>query len=516
MGAIVILLQVLYALCVVGLALYGFQALWLTWHYVRRARFGDAADASPAEWPSVAVHLPIYNERHVAERVMRACAELDYPAEKLAVRVLDDSDDGTRALVDRVAEELRNQGHDVTVMRRVDRSGYKAGALAHAMTGETADYIAVFDADFLPDPAFLRHTIPALLAGGNENAGFVQTRWGHLNRENSLLTRCQAMALDGHFVVEQAGRSAAGFAFGFNGSGGVWRRACIEDGAVGGWQADTLCEDLDLSYRAQLAGWQGIYLGDIESPAEIPPQLLAFKRQQFRWAKGSIQTLRKLGATVWSSDWRMVKRFAATLHLGAYLLHPLLLLLLLIALPLALTGANPAAPLALLSVTTVGPPLLYAVGQRRLYGRGWWRQFALLPALMLLGTGMCLSNTIAAGQALFGGDGEFLRTPKFSSTERAAMWQNSSYRLPIDRVVIAEWLLAVYAMATATFSLYAGNYWTAPFMLIYAGGFALVAGYGVWQEWTARAASRRRADHPAELWPGGATSKRSMATDSAK
>ncbi|MFN2202140.1 MAG: glycosyltransferase [Caldilineaceae bacterium] len=516
MGAFPILLQVIYALCIVGLALYGFQALWLTWHYVRSARSADGDYAQPAEWPSVAVHIPIYNERYVAERIIRASADLEYPAGKLAVRVLDDSDDGTRALVDHVADELRCAGSDITVIRRSDRRGYKAGALAHAMAGEQADLIAVFDADFLPDSRFLLQTVPALLAKRNERAGFVQTRWGHLNRENSFLTRCQAMALDGHFVVEQAGRSAAGFAFGFNGSGGVWRRACIEDSEVGGWQADTLCEDLDLSYRAQLAGWQGLYLGDIESPAEIPPQLLAFKRQQFRWAKGSIQTLRKLGSAVWTSEWRVAKRFAATLHLGAYLLHPLLLLLLLIALPLALTGANPAAPLALLSVTTVGPPLLYAVGQRRLYGRGWWRQFALLPALMLLGTGMCLSNTIAAGQALFGGDGEFLRTPKFSSTERLAMWQGSSYRLPISPMVIAESLLAVYALATAAFSVSAGNFWTAPFMLIYAGGFGLVAGYGVWQEWTARAVSRRRGEYAAELWSGNSSSKPSMATDSAK
>ncbi len=323
--------------------------------------------------------------------------------------------------------------------------------------------------------------------------GFVQTRWGHLNRENSFLTRSQAMALDGHFVVEQDGRQRAGFAFGFNGSGGVWRRACIDDAAVGGWQADTLCEDLDLSYRAQLAGWSGLYLGDVESPAEIPPQLLAFKRQQFRWAKGSIQTLRKTGARVWASDWSFAKRFAATLHLGAYLLHPLLLLLLLIALPLALTGANPAAPLALLSITSIGPPVLYAVGQRHLYARGWWRNFALLPVLMLLGTGLCLSNTVAAGQALFGRESEFLRTPKFEATAGAEKWQGSAYRLRLNPIVFAELVLALFALGTGALSAYLGNYWASAFMAIYAAGFGLVAGFGLWQEWTARSAIRHYA-----------------------
>ncbi|MEZ4617669.1 MAG: glycosyltransferase family 2 protein [Caldilineaceae bacterium] len=212
-------------------------------------------------------------------------------------------------------------------------------------------------------------------------------QWAHLNADYSPLTCSQALALDGHFVVEQGGRQAAGLAMGFNGSGGLWRRACIEDPAVGGWHADTLCEDLDLSYRAQLAGWHPYYLNELEAPAEIPPQLIAFKRQQFRWAKGSIQTLCKLHGPVRSSDWSLFKRYSALIHLGGYLIHPLLLLLLLSSLPLLMLGADPSAHIAMLSLASLGPPLLYAIAQILLHGSRWWQRWRYLPLLMLLGTG---------------------------------------------------------------------------------------------------------------------------------
>ena len=487
----IILLHAAYAVCVLGLALYGFQALWLTWHYVRRKPASVNEPSEPIAWPYVAVQLPIYNERHVAERIIRACARLSYPSEKLEIQVLDDSDDSTSTLINRVVQEACKEGRRVRVMRRSNRSGYKAGALAHALGESNAEFLAIFDADFMPPEDFLLRTMPRFFHPGNEHVGFVQTRWGHLNRDNSFLTRCQALALDGHFVVEQGGRQAAGFAFGFNGSGGVWRRACVEDPEVGGWQADTLCEDLDLSYRAQLAGWKGVYLNDVESPAEIPPQLLAFKRQQSRWAKGSIQTLRKLAPRVWNSDWTIRRRFAASLHLGSYLIHPLLLSLLLITLPLAVLGADPAAPFALLSLASIGPPVLYALGQRNLYRRGWLRNFSLLPMLMLLGTGLSLSNTLAVFQGLFGNGTDFLRTPKFHTTAEADRWHGSTYRLPLQPVVFLEFLMAVYALVTAAVYASMGNYWTLTFLMIYASGYGLVACVGLWQEWTARSSIRR-------------------------
>ncbi|MCB0125862.1 MAG: glycosyltransferase [Caldilineaceae bacterium] len=507
-------LQILYTISVIGLALYGIQALWLTVCTLQRfllsSRRGwltaplrsvshDAAlpvgDGTPSPttdphpWPAVTVQLPIYNERHVIERLINACAHLDYPREKLQIQVLDDSDDLTTAIAARAVEQWQQQGVAISLVRRPTRAGFKAGALAHGLAEATGEYIAIFDADFVPKPDFLRRTIlcfykpaPARKATPDENPiGFVQARWAHLNAAYSPLTTAQALALDGHFVVEQGGRQWAGWAMGFNGSGGIWRRRCIEDPSVGGWQADTLCEDLDLSYRAQLANWQPHYRNDIEAPAEVPPQLVAFKRQQFRWAKGSIQTLRKMGPRVWQSDWSFLKRVAAVIHLGSYLIHPLLLLLLLTSLPLLLLNANPGAHIALLSTASLGPPLLYAVGQGALYGRGWWRQWRFLPLLTLIGTGICFSNTLAVVQGFSNHHGPFLRTPKFHVEAQADGWLRSSYRLPIDSSLLGELCCFLYALLTVTVAFHTGNWMFGIYLLLYVGGFGLMLVVSLWQ-----------------------------------
>ncbi len=359
---IVLTLQFLYGLCALGLAVYSVHAAWLVWQ-VRKTPPQPSTPAL-ATWPRVTVQLPIYNERHVAERLIEACVAFDYPHDRLQIQVIDDSTDDTAAIVDRSIAFWRAQGCDITAVRRPDRRGYKAGALAHALPSATGEFVAIFDADFRPAPNFLRTVIPHFFTPDAAQIGFVQTRWGHLNREYSPLTQSQALALDGHFAVEQAGRQAAGYFFGFNGSAGVWRRACLEDPQAGGWQEDTLCEDLDLSYRAQLAGWRPRYVNAIVAPAEIPPQLSAYKRQQARWAKGSIQTLRKLGRRVWRSDRPLSVRTAGAIHLGSYLIHPMLLVLLLTIPPLLLLHGAPPSPLALVGLTSFGPPLLYAVGAR--------------------------------------------------------------------------------------------------------------------------------------------------------
>jgi len=491
-------LQILYMVGATGLAIYGLQALILTLLKLREERLLRKATACPInpafgslcreseDWPSVTVQLPVYNEVHVVGRLIDACATLDYPSDRLQIQVLDDSTDGTTAIAKSRAEFWRSQGTDVQVLHRSDRRGFKAGALKEGLHQASGEFIAVFDADFAPLPDFLKRTLPTFIEDAPQNVGFVQTRWTHLNERYSALTKAQALALDGHFVVEQAARHAVGLPFGFNGSAGVWRRACIQDQAVGGWQDDTLCEDLDLSYRAQLAGWQGVYLDDVEAPAELPPQLLAFKRQQFRWAKGSVATLRKLAASVWQCGWPTMKRTAAYVHLGGYLIHPLLLLLLLVTPLLMLFGSQAYWPLAYLSLVSVGPPALYALAQRRLHPHDWLRRWARLPLLMLLGMGLSLSNSIAAWQAIFGKGGAFLRTPKFNVEGSDDSWHGSNYALDLEPLVAVELTLALYAGTGCYLAAIHGQWWNLPFLAFYACGYALVAAAGLYESSKAR------------------------------
>lgn len=492
---LVIICQVFYSLAAVGLAIYGLHSIWLLWLLWRRppnllaspCMAERTSSGWPATaWPRVTVQLPIYNEQHVVERLIDACARLDYPKSRLEIQVLDDSDDETTALAQRTVRYWRRQGCDISLVRRVGRQGFKAGALAHALGQAKGEFIAIFDADFLPPADFLRRTVCHFLTDTNADVGFVQARWDHLNRTYSLLTRCQALALDGHFGVEQPARANAGFPFGFNGSAGVWRRRCIDDPAVGGWNADTLCEDLDLAYRAQMAGWRGLFLADVAAPAEIPPQMLAFKRQQFRWAKGSVQTLKKLAHRVWGMNWSLAARLAGMVHLGNYLIHPLLIVLLLTTLPLLLERSNSAPPLAALSLASFGPPLLYAVAQWRLHGRRWFQHWSVLPVLMLLGLGLSLNNTIAVWQGLTGQGGAFLRTPKFRIETADDEWRRSSYRLVIESRLLGEAALGLYALATVAVAIGQRNWWTAMFMAIYAASFATMALVEIWQARMAR------------------------------
>lgn len=481
----------------VWLAAYGANALLVTLIYLRQRRRSLPTPPSPGDWPMVTVQLPIFNELHVVERLIDAIAALDYPRNRLQVQVLDDSTDDTTALAAACVERHRGQGLDIHLLHRAERPGYKAGALAAALEVATGEYIAIFDADFTPPADFLRRTVPYLVA--DPNLGFLQTRWGHLNQDYSGLTRAQSLALDGHFVVEQTTRERSGWFFGFNGTAGLWRRACIE--AAGGWQDDTLCEDLDLSYRAQLAGWRGLYLPEVVAPAEIPPQLAAYKRQQARWATGSIQTLRKLGWQVATAPRPWPVRLEGLLHLGAYLAHPLMLLLLLLTLPLLWFGSETQNPLrwllAYLGFATVGPPLLFAVAQWQLRpatggGAAWLRRMAALPILMLLGTGVALSNTLAVLRGLTGRPGVFRRTPKFHLESRGDAWRDKPYALPLDCTVIGELAIAAYAMLTIAAAIGRGHMYAVPFMLLYVLGFGMVAAIGLAQGWQRRLAPQRR------------------------
>ena len=424
----------------------------------------------------MAVQLPIYNERHVVERLIDAAAALDYPADRLEIQVLDDSTDDTTAIAEARAAYHRALGVDVQVLHRPERGGFKAGALAWGMGQTGAEFIAVLDADFRPHPDFLRLTIPPMVA--RPDVGMVQARWSHLNEEYSPLTRVQSLALDGHFVVEQTARSRSGLLINFNGSGGVWRRACIE--RAGGWQSDTMTEDMDLSYRAQLAGWHTLYLPDVDAPAELPAQMEAFKRQQARWAQGSVQCLRKLAWPILTSRLSLRQKVMALIHISGYFTQPLMVILLLISLPLILLP-QVSQPLGLLlGFAGLGPPLLFAVAQAGIH-RDWGRRLLYFPMLVLVAAGITWSTSLSVWEGLTRWGGTFRRTPKFRLEGRQGQWADSGYRLLPDRLVLGELALMLYALVALPVAWSRARYGIIPVLLLFAIGYGLVAGQSLWQ-----------------------------------
>lgn len=452
------------------LALYGFNMLLLTLLYLRWRQRPRSAPPPLKEYPHVTVQLPIYNERYVVARLIDAVARLNWPRERLEIQVLDDSTDDTTIIAQAAARRWRRRGVDVRVIHRQERTGFKAGALAHGLVQARGEFVAIFDADFVPPPDFLERTIPYLVA--DPKLGMVQARWGHLNAEYSPLTRAEALAIDGHFVVEQTARHRNGLFMNFNGAAGVWRRACID--AVGGWQADTLAEDVDLSYRAQLAGWRLAYLPDVVAPAELPPQIHAFKAQQFRWAKGSIQTVRKLGWRLLTSDTPVFVRLEGILHLTGYLVHPLMLLLLMTLVPTMLWELRVPTIMGYLGLATLGPPLLYTVSQRSVYP-DWKRRMLYFPVLACIGTGIALSNTQAVLEALLGRQTPFHRTPKFHVARPEDKWVGKSYALSFDPLAFGELALTFYAAWGVWIAWQTGQWFMIPFMSLYVVGFGLVA-----------------------------------------
>jgi cellulose synthase/poly-beta-1,6-N-acetylglucosamine synthase-like glycosyltransferase len=377
------------------LFVYGANFFHLTLIALLRGKQSPPASI-PEEWPRIAVQLPVYNEMYVARRLIDAVANLDYPRDRLEVQVLDDSTDETVALVDGAVEYWRSRGLSIAALRRPERAGYKAGALANGLVWTDADFLAIFDADFVPPRDFLTRAYPVLHA--DPRLAFVQTRWGHTNRHQSLLTFLQSLSVDGHFAVEQYARWRAGYFFNFNGTAGIWRRRALED--AGGWTQETLTEDLDLSYRAFLKGWQAAYLRDVESPAELPMSFDAYRRQQQRWARGSLECAIKHVPNVWRSTHTLRRKLQATLHLTGYAIH-LLLLSLTLLYPLLLAEATRYPTLlsmfsfmALFNVAGLAPVALFTTSQQQL-GRRWWR---LVPAILLmgaLGAGMMLTTARA-------------------------------------------------------------------------------------------------------------------------
>ncbi|HWB20985.1 MAG TPA: glycosyltransferase, partial [Phycisphaerales bacterium] len=372
---------------------------------------GDSACAS--QLGTVTVQLPMYNERHVASRIIRAAAALDWPSEKLQIQVLDDSTDSSAQIARRTCEELSDAGVNIQYIHRTNRQGYKAGALANGMKSASGEYIAIFDADFVPAPDFLRRTIPEFDQPG---LGMVQARWSHLNRERSILTRVQAIFLDAHFIVEQSARASTGKWFNFNGTAGVWRRTCID--AAGGWQHDTLTEDTDLSYRAQLAGWRFKFLNHVACPAELPPTVSAFLSQQHRWQKGLVQTAMKLLPTILRSPTPLRTRMEAFFHLTSPLLY-LLVLLMIALLPGIIIFSDfyrDLHPHINFALTVIFPffgicsTTTFYLASQLGQGRSLLRTVCLLPALFAIGTGLTCNNSRAVLEALFRRQSPFIRT----------------------------------------------------------------------------------------------------------
>jgi cellulose synthase/poly-beta-1,6-N-acetylglucosamine synthase-like glycosyltransferase len=428
-------------------------------------------------WPRVTTQLPLYNELAVARRIILAAARMDYPAGRHEIQVLDDSTDETRSIVDQVCEELRAEGHDVTVFRRKDRKDYKAGALAEALPHAQGELVAVFDADFVPDRGFLRRMVPLLAR--SPDACCVQGRWGHLNPHESWITQSLALAMDGHFAVEQPARAWNGFLLNFNGTGGIWRRAAIEDPAVGGWSGDTITEDLDLSYRAQLAGWRVVYTPDEVCPAEIPADIDAMKSQQRRWATGSIQTARKLLPLVWRSRLSLVQKFEASVHLTQYSISIFMVLMaclgrtMLYTIPVETQRAWLAWTWFLLPFMILAPSATYVYG-RWAIGGGWsglWH----VPKLVVLGLGLSINNAYAVLLGLVQRGGEFVRTPKSGSSGRLVRQQRYSslrsrlwlFELGLGACCFLQWLVFLEP----------DHYVGGTFLLLYAIGL-ITLGWG--------------------------------------
>ena len=472
------LIKIFYAIGLIGLSIFGINSLVLTLLYFRSRNLPPAYERMESEaksFPKVTVQLPIYNERYMVERLIESVVHLDYPPEKLQIQVLDDSTDMTAGLVRVLVSHYQSQGVDIQLIQRTDRSGFKAGALVEGLKRASGELVAIFDADFVPPSGWLMRTAPAF---NDPGLGCLQTRWEHLNYDYNHLTQAQALGIDGHFIIEQTARSRNDLFLNFNGTAGIWRRAAIVD--AGGWQADTLTEDLDLSYRAQLRGWRIGYLPDVVVPAELPAQIEAFKSQQFRWAKGSMQTLRKLIPMLLHSSQPLRVKIGGLVHLAGYAVHPLMLMVLLLTLPAGLFVGSIMHYFAFTGLITFGPPLLYLMTrtQRTLRFRDRLR---ILPLLVLLGFGLSLNNTIAVLQGLFGKGGDFKRTPKYNLQNRQGSWIGSAYSLPHSPLVWGEVGLAAYALLTIVLLVPVVGWEIGPWMMVYVAGYLYIAGLGIVQ-----------------------------------
>jgi len=454
------------------LAVFGWHRYYLVYLYMKHRDEKPVPVSQFDSLPTVTIQLPLYNEMYVVDRLVDSVCQIDYPRELLEIQVLDDSTDETREIAELAVRRHAAQGVDIKYLHREDRTGFKAGALEEGLKVASGRFVAIFDADFVPRPDFLMRTVHYFT---DPKVALVQARWGHINQDYSLLTRIQGILLDAHFVLEHGARNRGGCFFNFNGTAGIWRREAIGDG--GGWQHDTLTEDLDLSYRTQLRGWKFMFVPDHVAPAELPVEMNAFKSQQHRWAKGSIQTFLKLMPTILRSDQPFHVKAEAFFHLSANLNYPLMCVLSVLMAPSMIIRYNMGwyemmlidIPLFLAATASVAN--FYMVCQRELYPQTWTERLKYLPILMSIGIGLAVNNTRAVFEALFHKPSEFARTPKYGVEGRADDWSQKKYRQSVAVQPLIEVALGLYFTATLFYALANGIYGTVPFLMLFQVGF---------------------------------------------
>jgi cellulose synthase/poly-beta-1,6-N-acetylglucosamine synthase-like glycosyltransferase len=462
-----------YFAVMIVLSIYGIHRYTLCYLYFKyRRNYCPDPPRRFAELPRVTIQLPIFNEQFVIDRLIDAICAIEYPREKLEIQVLDDSTDETRDVAAAIVERYAALGHPIVYMHRTNRHGYKAGALDAGLKVARGEFVAIFDADFVPPPDWLMRVVHHF---AEPEIGMVQTRWSHMNRDYSMLTQIEAILLDGHFVMEHGARVRTGDYFNFNGTAGMWRIQAIVDG--GGWQHDTLTEDTDLSYRSQLAGWQFKYLPEVECPSELPIEMTAFKTQQARWAKGLIQTSIKVLPLIFKSHVPRRIKVEAVYHLTANMSYPLMVIMSVLLMPAMICRFYQGwfqmllIDFPLFTASSFSIAFFYLASERELFPKTWMKTFLYLPFLMALGIGLTVTNTKAVMEALFGLKSPFVRTPKYRVAKKGEKSQAAKYR---KRLVLAPWiemLLGAYFFIAILYTFSNHNYFTAPFLILFVIGY---------------------------------------------
>ncbi|NQW29101.1 MAG: glycosyltransferase [Ignavibacteria bacterium] len=470
---IYLLLAYFISLCV--LFAFGLHGLVMIYYWHKTQKIVHKEPNEMVDIPVVTVQLPFYNELYVVDRLVKAVCEIDYPKDKLEIQLLDDSTDETVQLSEKLVEHYSALGFDIKHIHRTIRTGYKAGALKDGLDVARGEFIAIFDADFVPKPEFLKKTVPYFQ---DTQIGMVQTRWEHLNEEYSFLTRAQALALDGHFVIEQQIRHKAGFFINFNGTAGVWRKATIED--AGNWHSDTLAEDLDLSYRAQLKGWQFVFLNDVTSPAELPADINSLKTQQFRWTKGAVETAKKLLPTVWRSELSIKMKLECTVHLTSNIVFPFIMLVAFLNVPIVIIKNEVGgfdkyfSVMSIFVLASISTFLFYMYAQRAIH-LDWQRRLLLFPVFMAGSMGLAVNNTKAVFEAIIGKKSEFKRTPKYRIEQNDDQWKKNKYvQKKVGWIVVVELALAAYFLFGIVASVSYMEIAAIPFQLMFLMGFGTV------------------------------------------